>query len=93
MLGSVHDADDAVQETLLAEDARFSMPPLLAWFRGRDDVTRFMAERMWATPWRLTPVRANGQLAFACSNAPGKASRTGSAPSTWSRCGPAGSPS
>ena len=49
---------------LLAEDARFSMPPLPAWFRGRDDVTRFMAERMWATPWRLTPVRANGQLAF-----------------------------
>ena len=52
--------------SLLAEDARFGMPPLPAWFRGRDDVIRFMAERMWATPWRLTPVRASGQLAFAC---------------------------
>jgi len=59
-------ADVPAMVALLTEDARFSMPPLPAWFRGRDDVTRFMAERMWATPWRLTPVRANGQLAFAC---------------------------
>jgi RNA polymerase sigma-70 factor (TIGR02960 family) len=59
-------ADVPAMVGLLAEDARFSMPPLPAWFRGRDDVTRFMAERMWATPWRLTPVSANGQLAFAC---------------------------
>ena len=42
------------------------MPPLSAWFRGRADVVRFMAERMWATPWRLVPMTANGQLAFAC---------------------------
>jgi predicted dithiol-disulfide oxidoreductase (DUF899 family) len=41
------------------------MPPLPAWFRGRADVVRFMAERMWTTPWRLVPVTANGQLAFA----------------------------
>ena len=59
-------ADVPAMVGLLAEDARFSMPPLPAWFRGRDDVARFMAERMWVTPWRLTPVRANGQLAFAC---------------------------
>ena len=59
-------ADVPAMVGLLAEDARFSMPPLPAWFRGRDDVIRFMAERMWATPWRLTPVSANGQLAFAC---------------------------
>jgi RNA polymerase sigma-70 factor (ECF subfamily) len=51
---------------LLAEDARFTMPPLPAWFSGRDDVGRFFAERMFATPWRLLPIRANGQLAFAC---------------------------
>ncbi len=59
-------ADVPAMVGLLAEDARFSMPPLPAWFRGRDDVVRFMAERMWATPWRLVPVAANGQLAFAC---------------------------
>jgi RNA polymerase sigma-70 factor (ECF subfamily) len=51
---------------LLAEDARFTMPPLPAWFRGREDVGRFFAERVFATPWRLVPLRANDQLGFAC---------------------------
>jgi RNA polymerase sigma-70 factor (TIGR02960 family) len=51
---------------LLAEDVRFAMPPLPAWFSGREDVGRFFAERVFATPWRLAPLRANGQLGFAC---------------------------
>jgi RNA polymerase sigma-70 factor (ECF subfamily) len=58
-------ADVAAIVELLAEDARFTMPPLPAWFLGRDDVARFFT-RMFATPWRLVPIRANGQLAFAC---------------------------
>jgi RNA polymerase sigma-70 factor (ECF subfamily) len=58
-------ADVAALLELLAEDARFTMPPLPAWFLGREDVGRFL-ERMLATPWRLVPVRANGQLAVAC---------------------------
>jgi RNA polymerase sigma-70 factor (TIGR02960 family) len=56
---------DALLE-LLAEDARFSMPPLPAWFDGREDVARFLAERVFETPWRLRSVHANGQLGFAC---------------------------
>lgn len=52
--------------SLLAKDARFTMPPLPAWFDGRDDVARFLAERVFATPWRLVPIRANAQPAFAC---------------------------
>jgi len=59
-------ADVAAILELLAEDARFTMPPLPAWFLGRDDIGRFFTERMFATPWRLVPIRANGQLAFAC---------------------------
>ncbi|MGH2765103.1 MAG: RNA polymerase subunit sigma-70, partial [Actinomycetota bacterium] len=51
---------------LLAEDARFTMPPLPAWFEGREDVGRFLAQRVFATPWRLVPIAANGQPAFAC---------------------------
>jgi RNA polymerase sigma-70 factor (TIGR02960 family) len=51
---------------LLVEDARFSMPPLPAWFDGRAAVGRFLRERVFATPWRLVPSSANGQLAFAC---------------------------
>jgi ketosteroid isomerase-like protein len=50
---------------LLAEDARFSMPPLPAWFDGQVAIARFCT-RMFARPWRLVPIRANGQLAFAC---------------------------
>jgi hypothetical protein len=42
------------------------MPPLPAWFLGREDIGRFLTERMFATPWRLLPIGANGQLAFAC---------------------------
>jgi RNA polymerase sigma-70 factor (TIGR02960 family) len=50
---------------LLASDARFTMPPLPAWFSGREAIGRFLG-RMFATPWRLLPIRANGQLGFAC---------------------------
>ncbi len=40
---------------LLTEDVRFTMPPLPAWFSGKDAVRRFLAERMFETPWRLRP--------------------------------------
>jgi RNA polymerase sigma-70 factor (TIGR02960 family) len=59
-------ADVAGIMELLVEDARFSMAPLPAWFFGREEVGRFFAERVFATPWRLLPIHANGQLAFAC---------------------------
>jgi RNA polymerase sigma-70 factor (ECF subfamily) len=59
-------ADVAALVALLADDVRFSMPPLPAWLDGRADVARFFAQRIWTTSWRLVPVRANGQLAFAC---------------------------
>jgi RNA polymerase sigma-70 factor (TIGR02960 family) len=55
---------------LLVEDARFVMPPLPAWFDGPQWIERFWRERMFVTPWRLRPIRANGQLAFACYQAP-----------------------
>jgi len=42
------------------------MAPLPGWFLGREEVGRFFTERIFATPWRLVPIRANGQLAFAC---------------------------
>lgn len=51
---------------LLTEDVRFSMPPLPAWFDGRAAVGRFLTERMFAAPWRLRPMYASGQPAFAC---------------------------
>ena len=59
-------ADVAALLELLADDARFMMPPLPAWFAGRAAIGRFLAGRMFATPWRLGPLEANGQLAVAC---------------------------
>jgi RNA polymerase sigma-70 factor (TIGR02960 family) len=48
------DVDDIVE--LLAEDVRFTMPPLPAWFDGRADVEIFLRERVFATRWRVTAV-------------------------------------
>ncbi|MFI0368716.1 sigma-70 family RNA polymerase sigma factor [Actinomadura sp. 1N219] len=59
-------ADVDALVALLAEDVRFTMPPLPAWFDGRDVVARFFAERVFETPWRLVPIQVNGQPGFAC---------------------------
>jgi len=56
---------------LLTEDARFTMPPLPTWFDGRDAVVRFFTEPVFHAPWRLEPVWASGQLAFAAYQGPG----------------------
>jgi RNA polymerase sigma-70 factor (ECF subfamily) len=63
---------------LLTEDARFTMPPLPAWFDGRRDVARFLTERMFATPWRVRPITANAQLALACYQGDGERFRLSS---------------
>ena len=55
---------------MLAQDAKFTMPPIPNWFHGRHDIGRFLAERVFATEWRLVPMRASGQLAFACYQGP-----------------------
>lgn len=59
-------ADGPALLDLLVADARFTMPPLPAWFEGREQVGDFLRERLFIAPWRLLPVHANGQLAFAC---------------------------
>lgn len=58
--------DIAAMASLLAEDARFTMPPLPAWFDGRRFALMFFAERVFQTPWRLQPLHGNGQAGFAC---------------------------
>jgi RNA polymerase sigma-70 factor (TIGR02960 family) len=58
--------DVAALTALLAEDARFTMPPLPAWFDGREMVARFLTERLFETPWRLELRSINGQLGFHC---------------------------
>jgi RNA polymerase sigma-70 factor (TIGR02960 family) len=58
-------ADVPTLVDLLAADARFTMPPLPAWFLGQDNVGRFFVDRIFPTPWRLVPLQANGQPGFA----------------------------
>lgn len=50
---------------LLADDVRFTMPPLPAWFDGRDHVTAFLRDRVFATPWRVHKLDdVNGHPAY-----------------------------
>ena len=59
-----NDVDAVV--AMLAEDAKLAMPPLPAWYDGRDQVALFLSRGplRGATRWRLIPTGANGQLAF-----------------------------
>ena len=57
---------DGVPEHLrekLREDAQWEMPPLPAWFAGRQAIGRFLASQVFGAPraWRMVPTRANGQ--------------------------------
>jgi RNA polymerase sigma-70 factor, ECF subfamily len=58
-----HDVDAIA--AMLTDSATLAMPPTATWFRGRDAVTAGLRAfpLHGALTWRLTPTRANGQLA------------------------------
>ena len=49
---------------MLADDVRYSMPPLPEWYRGLDEVRAFLLRGPLQSRWRFLPTTANGQLAF-----------------------------
>ena len=49
---------------MLADDARYAMPPLPEWYTGRAEILEFLREGPGRDPWRFLPAAANGQLAF-----------------------------
>jgi RNA polymerase sigma-70 factor (ECF subfamily) len=62
-------ADVDALVSLLKEDATFPMPPLPSWYQGRASIRRFISLNILDGDargrWRLLPVRANAQPAFA----------------------------
>jgi RNA polymerase sigma-70 factor (TIGR02960 family) len=50
--------------TMLADDARYSMPPLPQWYRGTGQIRAFLTGGPLLSRWRFLPTTANGQLAF-----------------------------
>lgn len=59
-------SDAGALVALLARDATFSMPPSPECYRGREAIKAFLQDSPLRHRWRVTPVTANGQLAFAC---------------------------
>jgi RNA polymerase sigma-70 factor (ECF subfamily) len=50
---------------MLTDSATIAMPPTATWYRGRDAVVTSLEELPLSgrMTWRMTPTRANGQLA------------------------------
>ena len=67
-VGAWEAADGAALARLLKEDATFSMPPIPAWYRGRETIRALVARTVFSGEargrWRLLPTAANGQVAF-----------------------------
>lgn len=59
--------DVAALTELLRADVALEMPPLTAWFLGREAVTQFLAARAFGQPGQvvMVPIGANGQAAAA----------------------------
>ncbi|TCO43777.1 sigma-70 family RNA polymerase sigma factor [Actinocrispum wychmicini] len=49
---------------MLADDAKYSMPPLPQWYAGHPGIREFLVDGPMTRRWRFLPVQANGQLAF-----------------------------
>jgi RNA polymerase sigma-70 factor (ECF subfamily) len=67
-VGAWEAADSVALARLLKEDATFSMPPIPAWYRGRESIRALVSRTVFSGEahgrWRLLPTAANAQTAF-----------------------------
>jgi len=59
-----HAGDVDAIVAMLADDARYSMPPLPEWYRGKDEIRAFLSREPLQSRWQFLPTTATGQLAF-----------------------------
>ena len=59
-----HAGDIDAIVAMLADDARYSMPPLIESYRGLAEIRAFLQRGPLQSRWRFLPTSANGQLAF-----------------------------
>ena len=58
------DGDINAIVAMVADDARYSMPPLPVCYQGREEIRAFLLRDPLQRRWRFLPTRANGQIAF-----------------------------
>jgi ketosteroid isomerase-like protein len=59
-----HAGDVDAIVAMLADDVRYSIPPMPEWYHGLDDVRAFLLRGPLQSRWRFLPTTANGPLAF-----------------------------
>jgi RNA polymerase sigma-70 factor (TIGR02960 family) len=59
-----HARDIEAIVAMLADDTRYSMPPLPQWYRGKDEIRAFLLGGPLQSRWRFVAATANGQPAF-----------------------------
>jgi RNA polymerase sigma-70 factor (ECF subfamily) len=60
------EADVVTLMAMLVEDARWSMPPLPTWYRGREAIGEWATREVFDEKWHHLVTWASGQLAVGC---------------------------
>jgi len=65
-MAAMERADVPAVLAMLTEEATWSMPPMSAWYSGREAIADFLTGYALMERWRHAPTRASGQAAVGC---------------------------